>query len=195
MSRYLAIPVLGLAAALTASILPHFIDVCIALLGAVTPLLNQTRGQLSLVMLLVICWSIHADLTESLVWAVVGGLALDLLSILPLGATSVALVLLAFGVNSVARQLLRVRLVFLVAITPLATLFLTAWTLLALALLGYTYDIVAVASMTLLPSMLWNSLAVLPIYALTRLLQRRLKGGLQIAPQSLAQGSEARREA
>ena len=195
MGRYLALPVLGLSAALTASVLPHVIDLLFALVGSVAPALSNTGGQLSLVMLFVLCWSVHADLAESLIWAVVGGLALDLLSVLPLGATSIALVLMAFAVNSAARQLLRVRLIFLAAITPLATLFLAAWTLVALALLGYGYDILVYARLTLLPTMLLNLLAVLPLYGLTRILQRRLKGGLQAAPQSLSHGADRRSEA
>ena len=195
MGRYLALPILGLSAALTASVVPHVIDVFVALIGSFAPALGGSRGQLSLVMLFVLCWSVHADLTESLIWALVGGLALDLLSALPLGASSIALVLMAFAVNSAARQLLRVRLLFLAAITPLATLFLAAWTLGALALLGYSYDILAYARWTLLPTMLINLLAVLPLYGLTRILQRRLKGGLNAAPQSLSPGAERRIEA
>ncbi len=195
MGRYLSIPALGLAAALSASLIPHAIDFLVALLGFVTPAFNSSRGQLSLVMLLVICWSVHADLTESLIWAVVGGLALDLLSVLPSGATSLALALLAFAVNSSARQLIRMRLIFLIAIAPVATLLLTAYTLALLALQGYSYDILAVARLILIPSALLNSLAVIPVYAVTRLLQRRLEGGLQIAPQSLRSRSAARADA
>ena len=194
MGRYLSIPILGLSAALTASMVPHVIDFLIALLSNITPVLNNTRGQLNLVMLFVICWSIHAELTESLVWAFVGGLALDLLSILPIGATSVALILIAFAVNGVARQLFRVRLMFLIAVTPLATLFLTTYTLFALAILGNTYEVLTVTRLVLIPTILLNLLAVMPVYVVVRLLQHRLEGGLQIAPQSLIQGSASRAE-
>lgn len=192
MGRYLSIPILGFSAALTASIVPQAIDFVIGLLSNISPILSGTRGQLSLVMLIVMCWSVHAELTDSLVWAIVGGFALDLLSILPVGATSVALVLIAFTVNSVAAQLLRIRLLFLIAATPVATLFLAAYTLFALALLGSTYEVLAVTRHILIPTMIFNLLAVIPIYALTRYLQRRLEGGLQIAPQTLAPGSSSR---
>ena len=117
MSRYLSIPILGLSAALTASIIPHAIDFFIALLSNLTPVLNNTRGQLSLVMLFVLCWSIRGDLADCLIWALVGGIALDLLSILPLGTTSIVLILIAFVANSVAQQLFSVRLFFLIAFT------------------------------------------------------------------------------
>ena len=192
MGRYLSIAVLGLSAALSASVIPQAISFMVALLSNIIPLLDNTRGQFSLVMLFVLCWSIRAELTESLIWALVGGLALDLLSILPLGATSVALILIAFVANGVAKQLFGVRILFLVAMTPVATVFITAFTLAALAMLGNTYDIIAVARRVMVPSMIYNLIAVIPVYALVRLIQRRLEGGLQIAPQSLAQGGNAR---
>ena len=189
MGRYLSIVVLGLSAALSASIIPQAITFIVSLVGNFFPMLEQTRGQLSLVMLFVLCWSVRAELAESLIWALVGGLAVDLLSILPLGTTSIVLILFAFFVNSVARQLFRVRLLFLVAVTPVATAILTVYTLFALALTGLNYNLLTMLRLVLIPSILFNLAAVVPVYALVRLMQRRLEGGLQIAPQSLAPGT------
>lgn len=191
MGRYLSIVILGLSAALSASVIPHAITFLVSLLGYIIPMLEQTRGQLNLVMLFVLCWSVRAELTESLIWALVGGLALDLLSILPLGATSAVLILFAFLINSVARQLFRVRVLLLVAVTPLATIVLTLFTLLALALMGQNYDFLSLLRLVLIPSIIYNLVAVVPVYAVVRLIQRRLEGGLQIAPQSLTPGSGA----
>ena len=176
---------------MSASIIPHAITFVVSLLGNFVPMLEQTRGQLNLVMLFVLCWSVRAGLTESLIWALVGGLAVDSLSVLPLGATSLVLILFAFFVNSVARQLFRVRILFLVAVTPVATVILTLVTLFALALGGLNYDILTLARLVLIPSMIYNLAAVIPVYAVVRLIQRRLEGGLQIAPQSLTPGSGA----
>lgn len=189
MGRYLSIVVLGLSAALSASIIPHAITFLVSLVGNFIPMLEQTRGQLSLVMLFVLCWSVRAELTESLIWALVGGLALDSLSILPLGTTSAVLILFAFFVNSVARQLFRVRILFLVAVTPAATIVLTLYTMFALALTGLNYDFFTVLRLVLIPSILYNLATVIPVYAVVRLIQRQLEGGLQIAPQSLTPGS------
>lgn len=192
MGRYLSVAVLGVSAALSASILPKFMGFAIALLGDIAPLLADTRGQLSLVLLFVICWSLRADLTESLVWAVVGGIMLDLLSILPLGATSFLLVLLAVFVNSSARQLLRVRFLFLLLVTPAATALVMLYSLAWLTLLGNSYDFATVLRSLILPTMIFNLIAVIPIYGLVRLVQRQLQGGLQIAPQSLTPGADSR---
>ncbi len=185
MGRYLSFVVLGLSAALSASIIPHAITFVVSLLGSFVPILEQTRGQLSLVMLFVLCWSVRAELTESLIWALIGGLAVDLLSILPLGVTSLVFILFAFFINSVARQLFRVRVLFLVVVTPVATVVLTLFTTFALALMGLNYDILPLLRIVVAPTIIFNLAAVVPVYALVRLIQRRLEGGLQIAPQSL----------
>lgn len=193
MGRYLSIGVLGLAAALSASFIPQFIAFVVALFSNFTPVLNDSRGQLSLIMLLVICWSLRSSLADAFVWALVGGIMLDLLSILPIGASSAALVLIVFVVNGVGQQLLRLRILILLIITALATVFMTAYTLFALALMGNSYDIPMLARFMLLPTMIYNLACVIPIYALVRMAQRRLEGGLQIAPHSLTLGTEMAR--
>ena len=186
MGRYLSILVLGVAAALSASLLPQALIFVMELGSPVVPLLADTRGQLSLVMLLVLCWSLQASMTEGFVWAFVGGIALDLLSVLPLGTSSAALLIMVYGINRLSEQLLRARIVLLLAMAAFATLFMTAYTYAALYLLGYTYDLWAVGRFVLLPTLLYNLAAVLPLYAIVRFFQRRLQGGLQVAPQSLS---------
>ena len=193
MGRYLSIGVLGMAAALSASFIPQFIAFAVALFGNFTPILNDSRGQLSLIMLLVICWSLRSSLADAFVWALVGGIMLDLLSILPVGTSSAALVLIVFVVNGVGQQLLRLRILILLTITAFATVVMTAYTLFALVLMGNSYDIPMLARFMLLPTMIYNLVSVLPIYALVRIAQRRLEGGLQIAPHSLTLGTEMAR--
>ena len=190
MGRYLSIAILGLAAALSASFVPQFIAFIEALLSSVAPVQLNTRGQPGLVMLLVVCWSVRSNLGDGFVWALVGGILLDLLSILPIGTSSAALILIVFVVNGVAQQLLRLRILFLLAITALATIFMGVYTVIALFVLGNSYDIPSMLRLMLLPTMIYNLIAVLPIYVFVRLLQRRLEGGLQIAPHSLTLGTE-----
>ena len=190
MGRYFSIGVLGLSAALSASFIPQFIAFVVALISNFTPILNDSRGQPQLVMLLVICWSIRSSLADAFVWALVGGIMLDLLSILPIGASSAALVLIVFVVNGVAQQLLRLRILLLLIMTALATVFMSAYNIIALFLLGNSYDITALIRLNLMPTLFYNLIAVLPLYAFVRMTQRRLEGGLQIAPQSLTLGTE-----
>ena len=189
MGRYLSIGILGLAAALSASFMPQFIAFVLALLSNITPVVNNSRGQPSLVLLLVICWSLRSSLADGFLWALVGGIMLDLLSMLPLGASSAALVIVVFVVNGVAQQLFRLRIIFLLVVTALATIFMTSYNFFALILLGNSYDIPSLVRLILIPTMIYNLIAVLPVYAFVRLLQRRLEGGLQIAPHSLTLGT------
>ena len=191
MGRYLSFVVLGLAAALSASVIPQALSFVEALLGQALPLLANSRGQLSLVMLLVLCWSLRAPLSEALIWALVGGLMLDLLSVLPLGATSAALLLLVYAVKRLSWQWLRARILLLLAVTALATIFLFAWTYIALFLLGYSYDLVSALQLTLLPTLLYNLAAALPIYAGARIVQRRLESSLQGSAPSLSPAQAA----
>ena len=193
MGRYLSFAVLGLAAALSASVIPQALSFVEALLGQALPLLANSRGQLSLVMLLVLCWSLRAPLSEALIWALVGGLMLDLLSVLPLGATSAALLLLVYAVKRLSWQWLRARILLLLAVTALATIFLFAWTYIALFLLGYNYDLVSALQLTLLPTLLYNLAAALPIYAGARIVQRRLESSLQGSAPSLSPAQAAGR--
>ncbi len=185
MGRYLSIIVLGVAAALSTSLLPQALHLVKELGSPALPMLADTRGQLNLVMLLVLCWSLRASLTEGFVWAFVGGIALDLLSILPLGTSSAALLILVYGINNLSQQLQRARIVLLLAMAAVATLFMAAYTYAALVLLGYTYDLWAVGRLVLLPTLVYNLAAVLPLFVVVRFFQRRLQGGLRSEPQGL----------
>lgn len=187
MGRYLSIPILGLAAALSASIIPQMIGFAAAVLGEIVPILENTRGQMSLTLLLVMTWSIRASLTDSFVWAFVGGMAIDLLSVLPLGASSFALALIAFAVSAVSHQLYQVRALSILVMTALSTIFLQFFTWQILALLGNSYDLPSLIRLVLMPTIVYNLAAVLPVYGFVRWLQRRLEGGLQSAPHTLAQ--------
>lgn len=186
MGRYISIPILGFAAALSSSIIPQFIGFVLALLGSITPILDNSRGQLSLVLLLVIAWAIHADLTEGFVWAFVGGIAIDLLSILPIGASSFALVLIVFAINTISNQIYRINVVMIIAITLVSTVFMQFATYQILVLLGNSYNLLALIRLVLIPTLIYNAIAILPVYGVMRIIQRRLEGGLQSAPNTLA---------
>lgn len=190
MGRYLSLPILILATALSASILPQLLSFGVGLLGNVTPILSHTRGQFSLVMLLVLAWSIRSDLASGFVWALVGGILLDLYSALPIGTSAAALMIIVYAANGAAQQLYRMRIVTLLAMALLATVFFQAYTFVALLLLGLSYDIVLVIRLVFLPTVLYNLLGVLPVYAFVRLIQRRLRASAPSASGSLSLEAE-----
>ena len=190
MGRYLSILILGVAAALSTSIVPQMVGLGVAILGNVTPILDHTRGQLNLVMLLVLAWSIRSDLAGAFIWAFVGGVLIDLFSILPLGTTSAALSVIVYMVNGVTRQLYRVRILTILAMTLLATVFFYTYTYFALLLSGHSYDIIMQIRLVLIPTILYNLVAVLPVYVLVRLMQRRLRANIQGTASALTHESE-----
>ena len=175
MGRYLSVPILVFATALSASVLPQLVGFGVGLLGNVTPILNNTRGQFSLVMLLVLAWSIRSDLVSGFVWALVGGILLDLYSAIPIGTSSAALMIIVYAANGAAQQLYRMRIVTLLAMTLLATLFFQVYTYCALLLLGLSYDILMVIRLVFIPTIIYNLVGALPTYAIVRLIQRRLR--------------------
>ncbi len=186
MGRYLSLPILVIATALSASILPQLLSFGVGLLGNVSPILNNTRGQLNLVMLLALAWSIRSDLASGFIWALVGGILLDLYSAIPIGATSAALMIIVYAANGAARQLYRMRIVTLLAMTLLATLFLQVYTYCALLLLGLSYDIPMMIRLVYMPTLLYNLAGALPIYAIVRLMQRRIRANTPSASTNLS---------
>ncbi len=191
MGRYLSVPVLVFATALSASILPQLVGFGVGLLGNITPILNNTRGQLSLVMLLVLAWSIRSDLVSGFVWALVGGILLDLYSAIPIGTSSAALMIIVYAANGAAQQLYRMRIVTLLAMTLLATLFFQVYTYCALLLLGLSYDILMVIRLVFIPTIIYNLVGALPTYAIVRLIQRRLRANAPSSSTNLSLDADA----
>ena len=119
---------------------------------------NLWGARPDLMLLVVLAWSVVRGMNEGLMWGVIGGLIVDLLSGGPLGATMLALLVVAFmagepwglGIGSPVIRLLL--LAFLsVTVYHLVLLTVMAWT-------GYTVDwgwaLLRVAG----PSALFNAL-------------------------------------
>lgn len=86
MSNYIGIPILLLAALLNSTLMAEF---------------RIGGGAPDLVFLLVVSWALLGDVEEALTWAVIGGVMQDLLSVAPLGTSSLGLVIVAFGADTV----------------------------------------------------------------------------------------------
>ena len=191
MGRYLSLLILAIAAVLSTSIVPRALDFMVALLGNLTPVLENTRGQINLVMLVVLAWSIRAELSSAFVWAFVGGVLIDLYSILPLGTTSAALMIIVYLANGFARQIYRIRVVTVVTMAALATVFMYSYTLIAVMLSGNNYDILMQIRLVLIPTILYNLAAAVPVYALVRVLQRRVWAGGSTGARPLTRAAQA----
>ncbi len=159
MGIYLALPILALAAILQATLLPQ-----ISLAG----------GGPDLVFLLVLSWAIDTDLRQGAAWAFIGGVLVDLLSTLPVGTTSIPLLLIVFALSGVGTQIYRLGLLLLVTMTLVGTLFHQVLLLVLTALLGYPVNWIQDFTSIVIPTMFYNLLLIVPVYLLVRRVQRGL---------------------
>ncbi len=106
-SVYLAIPVMIVLAIVQSTILPKF-----PVLGFV-PLL---------VLLVALAWGLLHTLEEGVAWAFIGGLLIDLFSVGPLGATSLALMAAVTAVILIQRNFPESRFVLPALLSFLATI-------------------------------------------------------------------------
>jgi rod shape-determining protein MreD len=155
---YLSIPILALAAVLQASVVPQ---------------IRFWDGAPDLVFLLVLGWAIHASLEESLVWALVGGILQDLLSVAPLGMSSVGMIVVVFVVNHLARQFHRVGPLLMGMLVLAGTLFQQMALWLMFAFLGFIVDFLDDFTYVVIPTMIYNFALIWPTYWLLRKIQRR----------------------
>jgi rod shape-determining protein MreD len=90
--------------------------------STITPYLRVGDAQPHLVFVLSVVWTVAVGLDSGLVWAFVGGLALDTLAQRPLGSTAFALLITVGLTAMIARPLSRVRPIVAIVATGLLSL-------------------------------------------------------------------------
>jgi rod shape-determining protein MreD len=168
MGSFLSIPLLALAAALQASVIPQF-----SILG----------GRPDLIFLMVIAWALNSSLEEGVIWAFAGGILKDLLSAVPTGTSVVGLVILVFAVTYVRQQIYRVSIISLVWITLLGGLLQQLIILVIMMLTGFQpaylnrlglAPLLSDFTYVILPTMIYNLVLIFPVYWLIRRIQKRV---------------------
>lgn len=161
MSYFFSIPILALAAVLNATVMAE---------------LRLGGGAPDLVFLLVVCWALLSDLQGALVWAAVGGVMQDLLSVAPLGASSLGLVFVVFAVDSLFAPDDRVSLVVPPVVAVAGTVLYHVVLLLVLRVFG---EIAVPVGQGLfyvtLPTMIYNTLLILPALRVMSVIYRGLQ--------------------
>jgi rod shape-determining protein MreD len=99
----------------------------------VGPYLRVGNAQPHLVFILAIIWTVAVGLESGLIWAFVGGIALDVLAQRPLGASSFALILSVGIAASITRPFIRIRPL---AVVPAVALLSLVYSMTLFALLG-----------------------------------------------------------
>jgi len=155
---YLTLAILLVTALLQSTVLPR-----IALWG-VHP---------DLVLLVVTSWSLLRGSQEGMLWALVGGLSVDLFSGARLGVTALPLLIVSFLSSLGERTVFRFDLLIPILIIPLASLLYAGAMLGMLFVLGWPVAWRDSLTHVVFPSMLVNTLSMPVIYLAMRALDRR----------------------
>lgn len=158
MGNYFSLIVLGVAAALQASVAPQ-----IRILG----------GEPDLVFLVVLSWAINVRLEDAVLWSFVGGITHDLLSAAPMGSSAISMILLVFLLDAIRQQVYRVSLPLLIVLVMLGSLVHQIILMLVLALFGFEPRLDNLVYVVI-PTIAYNLIFIWPIYWFIRRLQRRL---------------------
>lgn len=140
----------------------------------VAPRLAPVGVNADLVLLIVLAWGLLRGPQEGLVWGLLGGLSLDLLSAVPFGANALALALVGYGLGLSSRGVLHPpTLLVALASVPLATLAYDGVLMAVLQAAGWPMDWGQTLWRTVLPAAVLNSLFMGPIYGALRSASRR----------------------
>jgi rod shape-determining protein MreD len=140
--------------------------------STVMPRIEVLGVRPDLVLLAVTSWSILRGPEEGMLWALVGGVIMDLLSGAPFGVSTLALLLVSFGAGSGPRNVIRLDILLPIAIIPPATLLYHVVTLGLMSALGWRTSWSASMRQIVLPSLLVNSIGMPFVYLLLRSLHR-----------------------
>ncbi len=152
MGRYVGIPLLFLAALLNATLMAE---------------LRLGGGAPDLVFLIVVTWAMLAEPRDAYLWAIVGGVAQDWFSMAPLGASSLALLIVAFVVDALFGRVPRGNLLLPPLVAAGGTVL---YHLLMIAVLRMQSIVIPVGhglTYVTLPTVILHALLALPVYRLT----------------------------
>jgi rod shape-determining protein MreD len=130
-------------------------------------------GQPDLVFLMMLSWAINGRLEQNVTWAFVGGIAQDLMSAAPTGASVLGMLLLAFGIEQIRQQVYRIGFMLIIALVIVGTLLQKIVFMVVLAFNGFAVYPLENLTYVILPTIAYNLLFIGPIYWLIRRIQRR----------------------
>jgi rod shape-determining protein MreD len=158
MNVYLSFLLLSALALLQSTLLPQF---------------RVFGVQPDLVLLVVVAWSLLRGSEEGMLWALIGGLALDILSSAHLGVNTLPLLSIGFLAGLWQRDIVRQDLLVPFLAIPVATIAYQGAMVALLKLFGWPGSWSASLRHAILPTALLNTLLIPVVYVLMRRLDRR----------------------
>lgn len=149
---------------------PAFLLLCAcAVFGSTfAPQLRILGGQPDLVVLFVLTWAVLDSFESGLLWAAVGGVLHDSLSAVPLGTTTLALIVVVFVLDRVRSQIVSIGLITVLGTVVAGTLVHKAVVLGVLAVSGFSIAPAEQLTYHIIPSLGFNLVLAIPAYWLSR---------------------------
>jgi len=132
------------------------------------------EGRPDLVLLAVIGWGLAGGSEEAMVWGLVGGVVLDMLSGVPIGTTSIILILIALLVSLFEDRIWEANFLTPLGITLVGSLIFHIMSLGVIILMGREIDWSYMFSRVILPSTFFNLLLAIPSAQAFKVLRNRL---------------------
>jgi rod shape-determining protein MreD len=155
MARYIGIPILALAAIMNAAVMSR---------------LQIGGGAPDLVFLVVVSWALLADVRDAMLWAVIGGVMQDWMSITPLGASALGLVVVVFVADSLFGQVQRGNLLIPPLVAGAGTVIYHLGILIGLRLVGHAVPVTLGLAYVTLPTAIYNVILSLPVFRVVGLI-------------------------
>jgi rod shape-determining protein MreD len=142
--------------------------------SALLPHLSILGVKADLVLLLAVAWSIRRGIEDGLVVAILGGIALDLLSAGPVGSSVVAVGVACVLAGAVGPTLRRASVLLPLLLAPLTSVVATLLGALIMVILGWQLSWPSTVALVVLPSALLDSLAMLIVYPVVSFVDARV---------------------
>lgn len=140
---------------------------------SVVPQFAPFGARPDLLLIVVTAWSLLRGTEEGMLWALVAGVAMDVVSGAPFGMSTLPLLIISFGTGLTQRGMFRFDLVIPILIIPVATLIYQAIMVVWLKISGWPITWGEAANHLGLSGVLVNTLLMPAVYWLLRLISRR----------------------
>ena len=141
--------------------------------STVFPYLKVLGLRLDLVMILVVCWILIKDVDDGVVWAILGGVFLDLMSLAPFGTYIFALIPVVALAGLFKALIPAYNFLLPFAVLPIASILYNLTANLVLVIFGTPGEWPATVALVVLPATLVDSVAGLIIYWMINLVRNQ----------------------
>ncbi len=124
--------------------------------------LTLLDGRPDLILLAIVAWGLTGRSRDSMVWGLIGGLLLDVLSGFPFGMSSIILISLAFLVSLLEQRFWEAHFLMPLGVTLIVSILYHAMQGFTLWFIGQPMDLMTALYRVLLPSTFLNILLALP---------------------------------